>query len=72
MLVRNIVHLIVLLAILAYFAQRWHWVSLSNPGELLVFLLSVSVVYAAVFFVTKHQDQKLSDKINARLRERYR
>jgi len=72
MLVRNIVHLIVLSSILAYFVHLWGWVRLSSTKEVLVFLLSVLAVYVAVFFFTKHQDKQLSDKINDKLKERYR
>jgi len=72
MLIRKIIHLIVLLAILLYFAFLWDWVSLSNTNEVAVFLASVLAVYVAVFLAASYRDKKLTIKINDRLKEHYR
>jgi uncharacterized membrane protein len=41
MLIRKIIHLIVLSAVLLYFASLWDWVSLHSSKEVAVFLSSV-------------------------------
>ena len=71
MFIRAVIHVIVLLAILLYFAQRWDWVSINNPQEVLVFVLLVLGVYAVVSVVTAYRDKKLADKLNDSLKERY-
>lgn len=72
MLIRQIVHLIILSGTLLYFASLWEWVRLGNGKEVAVFLLSVLAVYTAIFWATGYRDKKLTEKINSRLRERYR
>ncbi|MBP1761449.1 MAG: hypothetical protein H6Q64_991 [Firmicutes bacterium] len=71
MLIRKIIHLIVLSAVLLYFASLWDWVSLHSSKEVAVFLSSVLVVYVAVFLATHYRDKKLTDKMNERLNEHY-
>ena len=72
MLIRKIIHLIVLSAILLYFASLWDWVSLSSTKEVTVFLATVLAVYVAVFLANNYRDKKLTDKMNDRLKEHYR
>lgn len=72
MYIRKAVHLPVLLAVVLYFAYLWDWVSLNNTKEVVVFLLLVLAVYAIVLAITVYYDKKLADKLNNRLRERYR
>lgn len=72
MLVRRIIHFIVLLAILLYLAIRWNWVNPKNIEEIAIFLLTILLVYAAVSFVSRYRDKKLTEKLNERLRERRR
>ena len=72
MLIRKVIHLIILLAILLYFASFWDWVSLNNAKEVAVFLSSVLAVYVAVFLAGSYRDKKLTDKMNDRLKEHYR
>ncbi len=72
MLIRKIIHLLVLSAMLLYFASLWDWVMLNDAKEVAVFLTSVWAVYAIVFLMTRHQDKKLTYKINNKLKERYR
>ncbi|WP_304508075.1 DUF3021 domain-containing protein [Anaerotignum sp.] len=71
MLIRNIIHFIVLSAILLYFAFLWDWVNPRDGKEITVFLVSVLLVYAAVFLTNRYRDRKLSDKLNDRLKQRY-
>lgn len=71
MLVRKIIHLLVLSAILLYFASLWNWISLNNPRQILVFLSSVCIVYIIVWTTSKYRDKKLTDQINNKLKERY-
>lgn len=72
MFVRTLLHVFVLLTVLLYLAVQWDWVNLQNTEEVVVFVLTVLLVYTAVFFVTKYRDRKLTDKLNERLKERYR
>lgn len=71
MYIRKFIHFPVLLAVLLYPAQLWHWISLNSAQEVLVFLLLVLAVYAAVFAATTYYEKKLADKINRHLKERY-
>ena len=71
MLVRQIVHIPVLLAVLFYFAWLWDWVSLNRPKEIIVFIVLVTIVYVIVLTVALYQDKKLADKLNDRLKQRY-
>ncbi|MCL1981477.1 MAG: DUF3021 family protein [Clostridiales bacterium] len=71
MLIRQVIHIPVLLAVLFYFAQLWDWVSINSPKEVAVFIALVLVVYAVVLAVATYQDKKLADKLNDRLKQRY-
>lgn len=72
MLLRKAIHLVVLSAALLYLAARWDWVDPGNAEEIAVFLLSILLVHAAVSFVSRYRDKKLTDKLNERLKERRR
>ncbi len=72
MLLRTIIHLVVLSSILLYFAFLWDWVNPKSAGEIAVFLTSVVLVYAAVMLINRYRDKKLSDRLNDRLKQRYR
>ena len=72
MLVRQAIHLPVLLAVLLYFVQLWDWVSLESFKEVIVFIVLGIAVYAAVLTVAAYQDKKLADKLNNSLRQRYK
>lgn len=72
MYIRKLIHLPVLLTVVLYFACLWDWISLNHTREVLTFVLLFLFVYIMVFLTCKYQDQKLADKLNHRLRERYR
>ncbi len=72
MYIRKSVHLPVLLAVVLYFAYLWDWVDLNHMKEVIVLLLLILIVYVVVFAITICYDKKLADKLNHRLRERYR
>ncbi len=72
MLLRKIIHLLVLSAMLLYFAFLWDWVKLNKAGEVVVFLFFVWTVYVVVYLMTSYRDKKLTERINSRLKERYR
>jgi hypothetical protein len=71
MLIRQAIHLPVLLAVLIYLTQLWDWVSMDSPKEAIVFVALIIVVYVLVLAVATYQDQKLADKLNNRLKQRY-
>ena len=72
MLVRKAIHFVVLSTILLYLAARWDWVDMKDGREIAVFLLTILLVYAAVSFVVRYRDKKLTDRLNERLKERRR
>ena len=71
MLIRQAIHVPVLLAVLLYFAQLWDWVSMSHPKEIIVFIALVIIVYAMVLAFAIYQGKKLADKLNDRLKQKY-
>lgn len=72
MLVRQVIHFVVLSAVLLYLAARWDWVDLRSAGQIAAFLLAILLVYVAVFFIDSFRDKKLTEKLNERLEERRR
>lgn len=71
MFIRQVIHLLVLLCTLLFFASFWDWVNISNPAECVLFILLVIGDYAAVLAINAYQDKKLADKLNDRLQKRY-
>ncbi|MBE5980080.1 MAG: DUF3021 domain-containing protein [Paenibacillaceae bacterium] len=72
MYIRKAIHLPVLLSVVLYFACLWDWINISHTKEVMTFVLQFLFVYIMVFITCKYQDKKLADKLNHRLRERYR
>lgn len=71
MLMRYIIHFIVLAAILLYFSFLWDWVNLRDTKEIVVFFISILLVYVSIFLIDRYRDRKLGDKLNDRLKQRY-
>jgi len=71
MFIRFIIHFLVLLAILLYFAHLWDWVNLKSPKEVAVLILLIIGVYAIVVIAINYQDKRLADKLNESLKKRY-
>ncbi len=71
MLIRQAIHLPVLLGVLLFFAWRWDWVNVRNPKECAILILLIIVVYVAVLAANTYQDKKLADKLNDSLKKRY-
>jgi Protein of unknown function (DUF3021). len=72
MLARQIIHLLVLSAVLLYFASLWDWIELNNSAEVIIFLLLIFAVYIAVIITIKYRDKKMTEQMNDRLKKRYR
>jgi hypothetical protein len=72
MYIRKSIHLPILLAVVLYFAYLWDWVGFKSLKEILVLAFLVLIVYIVVSFVAIYYDKKLADKLNNRLKERYR
>lgn len=72
MLARQIIHFLVLTAILLYFASLWDWVDLNDAAQVTIFVLSIIAVYAVIVLTIIYRDKKLTEQINNRLKERYR
>lgn len=70
--IRMALHIVLLEAVLLYFASSWGWVLISSVGQVTVFLLAVLIVYIAIVFFNRKRDSKLSDQLNDRLKQRYK
>ncbi|MGL4607516.1 MAG: DUF3021 family protein [Eubacteriaceae bacterium] len=71
MLIRQAIHLPVLLGVLLFFAWRWDWVNVKNPKECGILILLIIGVYVVVLATNTYQDKKLADKLNDSLKKRY-
>lgn len=67
MLVRQIVHLCILLTILLFFAYYWRWLDAGNIVHPIVFIVMFSSVYTMVSYITYIRDKKVSKMLNDRL-----
>lgn len=69
MLVRQIIHACVLLAIILTFAYTLGWIERGSIVQLAVFILLVGLVYSAVGFLSFHHDKKVARELNERLKQ---
>jgi len=72
MFVRYVVHLIVILVILLSMATFMTWIKWSEPMQILVFLGLIAVVYLAVMASGMYKSKKLADRLNQKLKERFK
>ena len=71
MLIRQIVHLCVLLTVLIFFAYYWEWIDTGSIVQPIVFVALVAVVYITVTYFAYQCDKKVAILLNDRL-ERYK
>lgn len=71
MFVRQVIHAVLLLAVLLFFSYIWDWIDFGNAKEVAAFISLVLGVYAVVYAFVVYQDKKLADKLNSGLQERY-
>jgi hypothetical protein len=72
MLLRYFVHFTAIMGIALSIAVRMGWISRAEPVRAAVFAGLVAAVYITVFIVTMYQSKKLAEKLNRKLRERYK
>jgi cation transport ATPase len=72
MAIRHAIHLAAILAIMLGVASTTMRISLREPAQLFVFIASVIAVYAVVMLTNIYRNKKLADKMNEKLREKYK
>jgi len=71
-LIRSVIHLVVIIMIVLSIAAYMRWFLWSNPTELLTFIGLIIGVYAMVAVILYYRTKKLTDKMNEKLKERYK
>ncbi|MEN6351686.1 MAG: DUF3021 family protein [Syntrophomonas sp.] len=69
LLVRQAIHLPVLISILFYLGYIWGWIALSKPTQLAFYLLLIIVVYLAVKLLVFQNDKKVAKQLNLGLKK---
>ncbi len=67
MLVRQIIHLGILLTLLLFFALRWEWIESDKIVHIIVFILLIAIVYTVVTYFTYVKDKMVAKMLNDRL-----
>lgn len=68
-LVRQAIHLAILLSILLYLGYVWDWVVMSQPIQLAFYLFLIIIVYLAVKLLVFQRDKKVADQLNIGLKK---
>ncbi len=69
LLVRQVLHMILLVIILFYLGYRWDWITISKPMQWVLYLFLIAVVYLAVKVLAFQKDKKLADQLNTGLKK---
>lgn len=69
LLVRQAIHLAVLISILFYLGYIWGWIAISKPMELALYLFLIIFVYLAVKLLVFQKDKKVADQLNIGLKK---
>jgi len=72
MFVRYVIHLAVIIGIMLSAATYLEWVRWHEPVQIIVFVGLVVAVYTIVMITDEYQNKKLADKLNQKLKERYK
>jgi len=72
MFVRYVIHLAVIIGIMLSAATYLEWVRWHEPVQIIVFVGLVVAVYTMVMIIDEYQNKKLADKLNQKLKERYK
>jgi hypothetical protein len=72
MLIRFGIHMVVITVIMLSVAGYMEWVSWDAPIQIILFTVLVIAVYVMVTAVSVYQSKKLADKLNEKLKERYK
>lgn len=69
LLVRQVVHIILLISILFYLGYIWDWITISKPMQWILYLFLVAVVYLSVKVLAFQKDKKVADQLNIGLKK---
>lgn len=69
---RRVVHLVYVLAVVVSVAIFMGWVTLAEPLTIFVLVSSIIAVYVLVGAVDIYRSKKIADKLNVKLKERYK
>ena len=72
MLFRHFLHFVLVLGIALAVATYMRWVQWSSPTNVIGFAIFIILIYATVHAVIFLQTKKLADKLNEKLKERYK
>lgn len=72
LLVRHLIHLIIIMGIVLPAASHIGWILWSAPITVIRFVGMIMGIYIAVCVIDFYQSKKLADKLNEKLKERYR
>lgn len=68
-LVREGIHLVVLISILIYSGYIWGWIAITKPIQIAFYLFLITVVYLAVKLLAFRNDKKVADQLNVGLKK---
>ena len=72
MLIRYILSFFSVLTIVLLIANFMEWVDLREPMEVIILTISVVAIYIGVITTSFYKTKKLADKLNQKLKERYK
>ena len=72
MIARKIIHLLFVLIAIFFTAIYMEWIRIGESVQIIVFVVLVVAVYIIVYAVELCQSRKLADRLNHKLKERYR
>ena len=72
MLVRLIIQLIFVVTVILFIANFMEWIQFGEPVQVIVFIGLIITVYIIVVAIDSYKLRKLADKLNQKLKERYR
>jgi predicted neutral ceramidase superfamily lipid hydrolase len=66
-LIRQVIHLCLLLTTLIFFAYDWEWLSPQSIIQPIIFIVMIALVYTMVNYFTYIRDKKTAKELNERL-----
>lgn len=68
-LVREVIHITVLISILIYFGHTWEWIEIGNPKQIGFFIFLILAVYSVVKLHAFQSDRKIAHQLNIGLKK---
>ncbi|MEN6461876.1 MAG: DUF3021 family protein [Syntrophomonas sp.] len=69
LLIRQAIHLALLISILFYLGYIWGWITMSKPIQLALYLFLIIIVYLAVKLLVFQKDKKVANQLNIGLKK---